>query len=72
MPKFSVIIPIYNVEAYLRQCVDSVLNHEESSDKSKLEDILQNTCAFHPQTCQDHECPGNCSRLKTTKLNSQF
>ena len=24
-PYFSVIIPIYNVEAYLRQCVESVL-----------------------------------------------
>lgn len=26
MPKISIIIPVYNVEAYLRQCLDSVLN----------------------------------------------
>ena len=26
MPKISVIIPIYNVEKYLRQCLDSVVN----------------------------------------------
>lgn len=26
MPKFSVIIPVYNVEKYIRQCVDSILN----------------------------------------------
>lgn len=26
MPKFTLIIPVYNVEAFLRQCLDSVLN----------------------------------------------
>lgn len=26
MPKISVIVPVYNVEPYLRQCVDSILN----------------------------------------------
>lgn len=26
MPKISVIVPVYNVEHYLRQCVDSILN----------------------------------------------
>jgi len=25
MPKLSVVIPIYNVERYLRECLDSVL-----------------------------------------------
>ena len=26
MPKVSVILPIYNVEKYLRKCLDSVIN----------------------------------------------
>ena len=25
MPKISVIVPIYNVEAYLNKCIDSIL-----------------------------------------------
>lgn len=32
MPKFSVIIPVYNVEEYLRECVDSVINQKDFSD----------------------------------------
>ena len=26
MPKVSIIIPIYNVEKYLNQCLDSIIN----------------------------------------------
>ena len=26
MPKISIIVPVYNVENYLRQCLDSILN----------------------------------------------
>nr|MCR4662874.1 glycosyltransferase [Endomicrobiaceae bacterium] len=26
MPKVSVIVPVYNVEQYLRQCLDSIIN----------------------------------------------
>ncbi|MGN0502455.1 MAG: glycosyltransferase family 2 protein, partial [Ruminococcus sp.] len=31
MPKFSVIIPVYNVQKYLDECVDSVLNQTYSN-----------------------------------------
>ena len=30
MPKVSVIVPVYKVEAYLHRCVDSVLNQSFS------------------------------------------
>lgn len=38
MPKISVIVPIYNVEKYLNECVDSILNQTYSN----LEIILVN------------------------------
>lgn len=28
MPEVSVIVPVYNVEAYLPQCIDSILNQK--------------------------------------------
>lgn len=28
MPKFSIIIPVYNVEKYIKKCIDSVINQE--------------------------------------------
>ena len=30
--KFSILIPIYNVEKYLRQCLDSILNQKDIKD----------------------------------------
>ena len=29
MPKFSIIIPVYNVEKYIEKCLDSVFNQTE-------------------------------------------
>ena len=26
MPKVSVLVPVYNVERYLRECLDSIVN----------------------------------------------
>ena len=41
MPKVSVIIPVYNVEKYLRQCMDSVVNQTLSD----IEIICVNDCS---------------------------
>ena len=41
MPKVSVIIPVYNVEKYLRQCLDSVVNQTLED----IEIICVNDCS---------------------------
>ncbi len=52
MPKFSVIIPIYNIEPYLRQCVDSVLNQTYSDFEVILvDDGSPDNC---PSICDEY------------------
>lgn len=46
-PKVSVIIPIYNTEKYLRECIDSVCNQ----DLKEIEIICVNDCS--PDNCLD-------------------
>lgn len=41
MPKFSVIIPVYNAEKYINQCISSLLNQEYTD----YELILVNDCS---------------------------
>ena len=48
MPKVSIIIPVYNVEKYLRQCLDSVINQT-------LKDI--------EIICVDDGSPDNCGAI---------
>lgn len=60
MTKFSVIIPIYNVEKYLRQCIDSVLNQTYSDFEMILvDDGSPDNC---PAICDDYA--KNDSRVK--------
>lgn len=55
--KFSVIVPVYGVEAYIRQCIDSVLN--QSYDNFEL--ILV-----------DDESPDNCPLICDEYTNMDF
>lgn len=58
MKKLSLVIPVYNVEAYLRECLDSVLSQKNiemevilvndgSTDGSKL--ILEEYVSKYPE-----------------------
>ena len=47
-PKISIIIPVYNVEKYLRRCLDSVLNQ---------------TFAGWQAICVDDGSPDNCAAI---------
>lgn len=46
MPKVSVIIPVCNVEAYLRQCLDSVLNPTMGAGKAFTEEVMAASQSF--------------------------
>lgn len=53
MPLLSVIIPIYNVEKYLHQCVDSVLcQHFDNMEIILVNDGSPDNC---PQICNEYE-----------------
>lgn len=52
MPFLSVIIPVYKVEEYLRQCVDSVLNQKlEDYELILVDDGSPDAC---PQICDEY------------------
>ena len=51
-PFLSVIIPVYNVEKYLRQCVDSVLNQNLSDYELILVDDGSPDCC--PEICDEY------------------
>lgn len=53
-PKVSVIIPVYNVSAYLRKCLDSVVNQT----LKEIEIIIVNDCSPDPlddEICAEYE-----------------
>lgn len=51
-PLFSVIVPIYNVEKYLKKCVDSILNQAyEDYELILVDDGSPDGC---PQMCDDY------------------
>lgn len=52
MNKLSIIVPIYNVEQYLRKCVDSLLNQDmDDYEIILVDDGSPDTC---PQICDDY------------------
>lgn len=55
-PLFSIVIPVYNVEAYLRKCLDSVLSQSFQSWEC---------------ICVDDGSPDNCGRILDEYLDRQ-
>ncbi|MBR2317955.1 MAG: glycosyltransferase family 2 protein, partial [Spirochaetales bacterium] len=52
MPKISVIVPVYNVESYLKRCVDSILGQTYSDFELILvDDGSPDNC---PQICNEY------------------
>ena len=54
MVKLSIIVPIYNVEQYLRKCVDSLLNQDLPSSEYEIilvDDESPDAC---PQICEEY------------------
>ena len=61
MSLFSVIIPIYNTEKYLHECIESVLNQQYKN----IEVILVNDCSTDG-------CADICNSYKNNKLIAIF
>lgn len=52
--KFSIIVPVYNVEKYLRECIESVLNQAyEDYELILVDDGSTDSC---PQICDQYGC----------------
>lgn len=58
MKKVSVIVPVYNVEAYLRKCLDSLINQTlkdieiiivNDGSKDKSQEIIDEYVSKHPK-----------------------
>lgn len=53
MPKVSVIIPVYNAQNYLRQCVDSVL--EQTFGDLEIVLVNDGSTDLSPQICKEYQ-----------------
>ena len=58
MPLFSIIVPVYNVEEYLQECVLSVLNQSFDDFELILVDDGSTDCSF--ELCKKFEADNNC------------
>ena len=77
MPKVSVIIPVYNVEKYLPQCLDSIVNQtlreieiicvDDGSTDGSLE-ILAKYAANYPNMTVLEQCHGGVSAARNRGL----
>jgi len=83
-PKISVIIPAYNVEAYLEQCLNSIIAQtlddieviciDDGSEDSSLR-ILKEYAAAHPRIkviASSHIGTGNCRNLALQQAHGEY
>lgn len=77
MPKFSIIVPVYNVERYLNRCVDSILNQTYSDfelilvddgSTDNCSDICDNYASIDKRVNVIHKNNGGVSSARNTGI----
>lgn len=69
-PKLSIVVPIYNVEQYLRKCVDSLLAQDLSSTDYEIILVDDESPDGCPAICDEYALKSQESRVKSQECPS--
>ena len=68
MCKLSIIVPIYNVEAYLNKCIDSLLAQDMISSEYEIILVDDGSPDGCPQICDDYALKSQESRVESREM----